>query len=175
MQDISTGQIAFITRLLAEKDTRGTKYEGHTTVPAGLTGGRHGSASQAINDLLTLPRRPQSEIAHAAPGYYVADTGEFVVVVENRAKTRTYAKTLLLTEHAQDDGSTRKHATWAYSAGLAGRVAHMEPMTMEEAAAFGHLHGICLICCRPLTDPKSVQRGIGPVCAEKVGVVALAG
>lgn len=28
-------------------------------------------------------------------------------------------------------------------------------------------HGRCSMCNRPLTDPESINRGIGPVCAEK--------
>lgn len=35
------------------------------------------------------------------------------------------------------------------------------------AAAYGHLTSRCGICNRPLEDPDSVARGIGPVCATK--------
>ena len=37
-------------------------------------------------------------------------------------------------------------------------------------AAYGHLTGTCSICRRPLEDAESVARGIGPVCADKVGL-----
>ncbi len=37
-------------------------------------------------------------------------------------------------------------------------------------AAYGHLTGTCSICRRPLEDAESVARGIGPICAEKVGL-----
>jgi hypothetical protein len=37
------------------------------------------------------------------------------------------------------------------------------------AIAYGRQFGVCAICNRDLTDPESVQRGIGPVCAEKFG------
>ena len=38
-----------------------------------------------------------------------------------------------------------------------------------EAAAVlhGHASGRCSICNRDLTDPASIERGIGPICAEK--------
>ena len=37
-------------------------------------------------------------------------------------------------------------------------------------AAYGHLTNTCAICRRPLEDEQSVARGIGPICAEKVGL-----
>ncbi|MEV4085815.1 DUF6011 domain-containing protein [Nonomuraea fuscirosea] len=37
-------------------------------------------------------------------------------------------------------------------------------ITEEQAAAFGHEHGICACCGRALSDPESVAKGIGPVC-----------
>ena len=37
-------------------------------------------------------------------------------------------------------------------------------------AAYGHLTGTCSICRRPLECPESLARGIGPICAEKVGL-----
>ena len=40
-------------------------------------------------------------------------------------------------------------------------------MTLEQAIAYGHATGNCVVCGAPLSDPKSVERGIGPVCAKK--------
>ena len=37
------------------------------------------------------------------------------------------------------------------------------------AEAYGRLTGCCCVCNRELTDPVSVERGIGPVCAERFG------
>lgn len=40
----------------------------------------------------------------------------------------------------------------------------------EKAAAdYGHQIGRCGVCSRTLTDPESIARGIGPVCAGKAG------
>ena len=43
--------------------------------------------------------------------------------------------------------------------------------TDPRAAALAHgiATGICSCCNRTLTDPESVARGIGPICAEKFG------
>jgi len=36
-------------------------------------------------------------------------------------------------------------------------------------AAHGHATGSCGCCGRELTDPESIERGIGPICAGKIG------
>lgn len=40
---------------------------------------------------------------------------------------------------------------------------------LAEAVSHGKRTGHCAICSRKLTDPESVDRGIGPVCATKFG------
>lgn len=40
---------------------------------------------------------------------------------------------------------------------------------MGAAESYGRLTGNCCICSRLLTDPESVARGIGPVCARRFG------
>lgn len=40
---------------------------------------------------------------------------------------------------------------------------------LAAAIAHGHATGNCAICSRALSDPDSVTRGIGPVCAKKFG------
>lgn len=37
------------------------------------------------------------------------------------------------------------------------------------AIQHGRLTGCCAICSRQLTDPESVSRGVGPICAERFG------
>jgi hypothetical protein len=37
------------------------------------------------------------------------------------------------------------------------------------AVAYGQRFGACSVCGRELTDGKSIDRGIGPICAEKFG------
>ena len=41
---------------------------------------------------------------------------------------------------------------------------------LSAAVAYGRETGCCSICARTLTDPVSVERGIGPICAEKFGL-----
>ena len=37
------------------------------------------------------------------------------------------------------------------------------------ATAHGHEYGQCSCCGRELTNPESVARGIGPICADRWG------
>lgn len=37
------------------------------------------------------------------------------------------------------------------------------------AEAYGKKYGVCCICSRELSDPESVARGIGPICATRMG------
>ena len=52
-----------------------------------------------------------------------------------------------------------------------GRVALLgaigRKMTLEEAAAYRKLYGVCCRCGATLTDEASIAAGIGPICAEK--------
>lgn len=45
--------------------------------------------------------------------------------------------------------------------------ASSDPLTA--AIKYGKVSGECSCCGRELTDPQSIQRGIGPICAEKFG------
>jgi hypothetical protein len=40
---------------------------------------------------------------------------------------------------------------------------------LAAAVAYGRKTGECACCGRELTDPESIERGIGPICAEKYG------
>lgn len=76
---------------------------------------------------------------------------------------RLYAKVLT----KSDDG------TWSfeYAPGAMKKLAdYGVKMTLEEAKKFGTLYGVCCQCGRVLTDEKSIEAGIGPVCASKWSV-----
>lgn len=41
-------------------------------------------------------------------------------------------------------------------------------MSADEAAEWGRLYGMCIVCSATLTDEKSIAAGIGPICAGRV-------
>lgn len=90
-------------------------------------------------------------------GYFVRD-GEVFKVRTSKAGNR-YAT--MLTIHGN-------RGRWEYVAGAIRSLTEGDRITLEQAAEYGHLHGLCAICGRTLTDPESVERGIGPVCATRI-------
>lgn len=96
----------------------------------------------------------------AEVGYY-SDGHSVFVVKWNRSKSSTYAMRMDI------KGGRGK---WNYAEGTDRFIANgeMDSLTVEEAARLGHLHGACVVCGSPLTDPESVTRGMGPVCLRKV-------
>jgi hypothetical protein len=57
--------------------------------------------------------------------------------------------------------------TFVYEPGAIRRIDPAWRMTKEDAIAFGALYGCCCACGRTLTDEKSIEAGIGPVCGRK--------
>lgn len=80
-----------------------------------------------------------------------------------------YAKRLVVSDLTGDDeGAPARRVTFEYEPGAIKRLRPSDRMTLEDAKAFGALYGTCCVCGRTLTDEKSIEAGIGPVCAGKV-------
>jgi hypothetical protein len=94
-----------------------------------------------------------------APGVYVNAGGVYVKVQANKAGTGVYTKAWT-------------GQGWDYQPALRGDTS-LQPITAEQAAAFGHQHERCVFCSTPLSDDgdgRSVQVGYGPVCADRYGL-----
>ena len=111
----------------------------------------------------TRPASPRgNRYAPVEDGFYVAVGGydgseEMVIKVQTSPETgRQYAKVL--------DGTS-----WVYSPGSLRHVrdGDAEPLTLDKAKELGQLYGVCVRCGRALTDEKSIEAGIGPICAGK--------
>jgi hypothetical protein len=185
-------QIEYLSSLLERKDLREAPiHVDHVRdlLEAGWL--NRADASAAIDALVPLPWKPRERKAPAdsvevEEGWFVEEkTGEIAVVKFNRQKTRKYAMRARLEKdpsgfvpHPDEDVDPdeyleeRDHPvrlSWDYEAGLISKIARggWRKMTKEEAASFGRLYGVCLACGRTLTDPESIERGIGPICASK--------
>ena len=102
----------------------------------------------------------------AGVGFYVRGS-EVFRVVENKAKTATYAKRLRVY------GSK---LTWEYAPGVGRDLAAegLTPMTGEQAGALGLAHGKCINCSLPLGGATlgaevSALIGYGETCAKTNG------
>jgi hypothetical protein len=111
-------------------------------------------ASRLIELLKGAPRK-SSNLSITEVGVYKTPDSTIYRVQASRESGRLYAKRL--------DIDTVK---FEYEAGAMKNLRPEFKMTLEEAQAFGIATGICCVCAAPLTDPRSVAIGIGPVCAR---------
>jgi hypothetical protein len=104
--------------------------------------------------------RPAPKAAANAPLGFHAFDGSVYKVVESKTGN-LYAKVLV-------PSGTDKRGSWEYAAGAVRNLSADTKMSADDAAAFGHEHGICAICGALLTNPESIARGIGPICAGRI-------
>lgn len=161
----SERQTAFIASLLSDRNAPVTYSENISErMSEGVLSSREASA--AIDYLKALPKRPGAA-AKAANidlplGIYTVGEEIWRVGV-SRTTGRKYASRLrgdLLTMGAKPQFDFVK-------GGLAVLAREGERMPLDWAEAWGLSHGWCICCDAYLTDPASVERGIGPVCAKK--------
>jgi hypothetical protein len=88
-------------------------------------------------------------------GAYLLD-GKAVLVQRSRESKRLYAKVW--------DADAEK---FVYAKGVQYRLRAEHRATLEQLEEFGKAFGVCGECGRTLTNPESIERGIGPICAGK--------
>lgn len=64
-------------------------------------------------------------------------------------------------------GPEEQRLSWANTKAVLAKIAAAGPA--EASAAYGHEIGECGVCGRRLTNDESRERGIGPICVEKMG------
>jgi len=92
-------------------------------------------------------------------GMYRKDGQIIKVQIAVHGSGKVYAKVLVI------DAPGEGH--FEYAPGVVSTLTPEDRMTPGEAAEFGRLYGICIVCSATLTDEESIARGIGPVCAGK--------
>lgn len=98
--------------------------------------------------------------AQLEAGMYRTDGEIFKVQLAVHGSGRPYAK--LLTLHHGEK------ATFEYIPGAINRIRPEHRMTLEQAKEFGAIYGVCCNCGATLTDERSIEAGIGPVCAGRI-------
>jgi len=160
MRAVTDKQIKFIARLVAERDT--------TSIEESVQDARNAvmrqsfssaDASALIDSLLDLPRKPISAPAEQwEPGVYEDGDSLYRVYIGRNAGVML-AKEIVLHEDGVD---------YSY-AGSARRVLSPSAnrLPIEQVGRLGVTAGNCLLCGRDLTDPESIDRGVGPTCAQR--------
>lgn len=95
----------------------------------------------------------------ATEGFYQLN-GAIYKVMKNRAGNRLYARKLVVVNGKGE---------WHYDKGTVYSLKQSNRLTPAQAKEFGDLHHFCLCCHRELTQPLSIERGVGPVCWGRLG------
>lgn len=150
----SEKQMTFLASLIERK--------GYTEAAAGIADLTARQASNLIDILLkmadaprpTAPAVTRTSRVELADGMYLKDGVVYKIQHAVHGSGRQYAKQL--------DGNT-----FTYAQGAITRLTAEDKMTLEQAKEYGALYGTCCVCGRTLTDEKSIEAGIGPICAGK--------
>lgn len=149
-------QVAFAMRLIAER-IQDPEGEAQLAMQERLVAATKAEASAIIDGLLSMPKPYKAqENAPTEQGIYRTEDGTVYKVQQARSSGNFYAKRLNV--------ETQK---FEYEAGAIRKVTAADRLTLEQAKEFGHQFGVCINCAATLTDPKSVEAGIGPVCAKR--------
>lgn len=119
------------------------------------------TAGTFIDHLRACPWKPRQAAAPAAPksaavdapGMFQTGDGTIYRVKKSRESGRLYAMVL-------------RGKKFEYDRGAIFRLTPADAMTLSAAKAYGVATGQCCVCGAELTDPKSVEAGIGPICAK---------
>lgn len=91
----------------------------------------------------------------------------YKVQVAKQGSGNLYAKLMVeLDEPVVMKTKTKTHE-FEYVPGLINRIDPSWKMTLDEAREWGCLYGTCCNCGAALTDERSIERGIGPICESK--------
>lgn len=129
------------------------------------------ASAQSMRAKLEAKRASQPSASSPAPASVVSagiyTVGDAVYRVEpSKTSGNLYAKRLMEGVSSSDWGwSYERGAIFAIATAVATGVGRR--LTQAEAADYGKLTGRCVCCGRLLTDSKSVELGIGPVCAKR--------
>lgn len=93
------------------------------------------------------------------PGYFRHEGTIYKVLPSRANPERLYAKELVV------------EGCWVMARGMVYRLTEEDRMPTEAIAEYGRVTGHCLLCGRLLTDPESIDRGVGPVCAKREGLL----
>lgn len=96
-------------------------------------------------------------------------TGDiYKVQIAHHGSGKPYAKKLVKLDTVKTKGKKEYSHDFEYAPGAINRIQAAWRMTKEEAVEWGQLYGACCRCGTILTDERSIEAGIGPVCSGKI-------
>lgn len=115
---------------------------------------RRSNTQQAAKKEATAPKPAQQ--GAIAVGFYRAGNGDIIQVFPARSGAHLLAKVL-----------NEETGEWEYKGAASRFVKNARHLTLAEAQEYGKRTGTCMVCSRRLSNPASVEAGIGPVCASR--------
>lgn len=152
----SDEQVRFIASLAAERTLTDEQTADITTITSGKQEISTARASQIITALKALTPNRTTRV-ELEDGIYSMGGRIFKVQHAIHGSGHQYAKVL-----DTDLGS------FEYAPGALRSLTPGHRLSTKEAADYGRLYGMCIVCGRTLTDEESIAQGIGPVCAVRV-------
>lgn len=117
-------------------------------------------ATALIGEMLKSPSKKAERAEGIAPGIYEADGHLYRVYLGQQS-----GKMLVKSVEA-DEG-----VVYIYLGAASAKLpADARRLSLDEVGELGKTFDHCLCCGRRLDDPESVDRGVGPVCAQKYEV-----
>lgn len=124
---------------------------------------------------VALPSRPVSvlDLRNVPSGMYADPDGSTRLKVKIQHGTGKWDGWIFVSDGAAYGRGTRYGAQKPGSSGYVGGINDVIVSIVKNPAAasgaYGRLTGTCGICGRPLENEDSVERGIGPICAGRLG------
>lgn len=129
---------------------------------------------QAKHVAASAPAGSGIDLSNVPAGRYAVPNGDtrLKVMIRKPAAPNKWAGFIFVSD-AAEYGNRQNYGRQApgktYSGKIGAELAAIAADPKAAAVAYGKLTGTCSICGRPLENAESVERGIGPICAEKEG------
>jgi hypothetical protein len=115
------------------------------------------------------PARRNTPEVEADGMYRNPATGEiFKVQIAHHGSGKLYAKKLVKLDEPTTVRGQEAHYAFEMARGAIMTIKPEWRLTREDAKEFGDLYGCCMRCGTVLTDEKSIERGMGPTCYDKM-------
>ncbi len=166
-REATPGQVDYLRSLWARKMKRETELD--AVFEEKLSTFSFDTAKKMIDQLKQLADVVAPVVPQLAEGMYRdPESGQVYKVQKSRESGKLYAKELVRLDEPVIKRDKEMTHDFVFVSGAIMRIKPEWRMTLEEARTWGQETGTCCNCGALLTDPVSVEAGIGPKCAGRI-------